>query len=419
MPPLVAELSPLLVLCVVAAVAAAGGLLPFSPIEPLLAGVAVTHPAIIIPAVLLAATSQVAAKCVLFSVTRRAGRALPLAPGSRLAGLRARLDGRPTLQRLTVLGSAFGGLPPFYAVTITCALLSLPVRDFAIAGTVGRALRFAAVALLFGALTLEAQQPAPRETYVLISGIVGGTAGFQRLEGTLARAGHRVLVIDPYAISVDSADVTFAAMARRVERVLDSAGVRRARLVGHAHGGGVMLRLAAAYPDRASALYLLDVGALPENRSKVLSGSVRLVPYILKIPYGRSFVRGRMVAGLRENSGDAAWLDGAAEQRYTAPMLDNIQRVVALATRLTAAVEPEPVNAVMGRIRVPVMVILGATPRAAGPVDAEFTPLQHLTGGLRVETLAGVGHFPHEEAPARVAALLTLPTPTILARHTP
>jgi len=416
----VAELSPLLVLCLVAAVAAAGGLLPFSPIEPLLAGVALTHPAITIPAVLLAATSQVAAKCVLFSITRRAARALKPSANGRTVRLRAKLDGRPALQRLTVLGSAIGGFPPFYAVTITCALLSLPMRDFAIAGTVGRAMRFATVALLFGTMTLDAQErPRSRETFVLISGIVGGSAGFDRLEGELTRRGHRVIVIDPYAMSIDSADVTFGALARRVERVLDSASIVGARLVGHAHGGGVMLRVAAANPERASALYLLDVGALPENRSTVLSGSVRLVPYIMKIPYGRAFVRGRMIAGLRDNAGDAAWLDARTERMYTEPMLDDIHRVIRLATRLTTAMEPEPVDSVVARIRVLVTVILGTTPRAAAPVPGEFTPLARLSRGLRVESLPGVGHFPHEEAPARVADLLVLPTPFVIARNTP
>jgi pimeloyl-ACP methyl ester carboxylesterase len=79
-------------------------------------------------------------------------------------------------------------------------------------------------------------------TYVLISGLVGGVAGFRRLQAPLVEQGNRVIVIDPYRMAVDSADVTFAALARLVDAVLAEYDVDSARVVGHAHGGGVALR---------------------------------------------------------------------------------------------------------------------------------------------------------------------------------
>ena len=241
------------------------------------------------------------------------------------------------------------------------------------------------------------------QTVVLLTGLVGGLAGFRRLEARLVAQHQRVVIINSYCLSIDSADVSFAAQARRVDRVLDSLGVTGARVVGHAHGGGVALRLAASSPHRVSALYLLDVGALPDHRSPIFSGSLRLVPLITRLPGGRAFVRRRLVRGLHESSGPNVWLDAATERAYTEPFLDEIDRAIALAVRLGRANEPEALPAVIARVRVPVTVLLGGAPHAAGPVPGELPVLDPLGSLLRVETIAGVGHFPHEEAPEDVA----------------
>lgn len=250
------------------------------------------------------------------------------------------------------------------------------------------------------------------QTYVLLSGMVGGVSGFRRLEARLVAGGHRVISIDPYHLSIDSTDVSFEALARRVERVLASHNVTGARMVGHAHGAGVMLRVAATAPHRASELYFLDVGALPANRTKVLSSSLRLVPVIARIPGGRSVIRDRYVRGLRENAGHQQWLDDATQRAYTEPMLDDIDRVIALAFRLGDAKEPESLASVVSRIRVPATVILGDAPRESGPDSSELVALAPLGSMLRVHRLVGVGHFPHEESPDQVARLL-------MARSTP
>jgi pimeloyl-ACP methyl ester carboxylesterase len=245
-------------------------------------------------------------------------------------------------------------------------------------------------------------------TYVLISGIVGGVSGFRRLRSHLLEHGHRVIVIDPYHLSLDSADVTFATLARRVDAVLAHYAIDSALVVGHAHGAGVALRLAANAPRRVAALYFLDVGALAENRTKVFSASLRLAPSIARLPGGRAFVRKQFVRGLRQNAGRHDWLDSATQRAYTEPFLDHLPKAVAMAGRLARAREPEPVTALVARIRVPVTVLLGAVPHPAGPDSAELAVLAPLGSQLRIERLPGVGHFPHEEAPGAVAERLLL-----------
>jgi pimeloyl-ACP methyl ester carboxylesterase len=254
------------------------------------------------------------------------------------------------------------------------------------------------------AVSVAGRGPA---TYVLLSGMVGGVAGFRRLEAPLLARGFRVVIVDPYRLSLDSADVSFAALARRVDALLASHGVDSARVVGHAHGAGVALRLAAGTPGRVSALYFLDVGALADHRSPVFSASLRLAPLVARLPGGRRLVRDRFLRGLRQSAGRRDWLDAETKRAYAEPLLSGLARVVPMAMRLARAREPEPVAAVVARVRVPVAVLLGGAPHSAGPEPGELAALEPLGARLRVEHLAGVGHFPHEESPAEVARLIT------------
>ena len=257
------------------------------------------------------------------------------------------------------------------------------------------------------------------ETFVLLTGLVGGIAGFRKLEARLRERHYRVVIIDPYVLSLDSADVTFAAHARRVDRVLDSLGVTSARVVGHAHGAGVALRLAADAPRRVRSLYFLDVGALPDHRSPVFSGALRLVPLITRLPGGEAFIRRKFIRGLEDASGPNAWLDAATMRAYTDPLLDDIDRVIAMALRLRRADEPEPLRAVIDRVRVPITVLLGDAPHTAGVVPGELAALEPLGNLLRVEHLAGVGHFPHEEDPDGLVRRLLTTQDEILAAAPP
>ena len=240
-------------------------------------------------------------------------------------------------------------------------------------------------------------------TIVLLSGIVGGVPGFRRLRAQLVEQGHRVIVIDPYRLSIDSVDVTFVALARRVDRILDEYGIDTARVVGHAHGGGVALRLAAYHPRRVATVYFLDVGALAANRTKLLSASLRLVPFVIRVPGGRRFIRSRLLHGLRQNAGRHEWLDPTTQRAYSDPLLDHPAEAVAMANRLARSREPETAEAVVARVGVPVMLLLGEVPHPSSPDPEEVTLLIPLGALVCAVDLPGVGHFPHEEAPALVA----------------
>jgi len=242
-------------------------------------------------------------------------------------------------------------------------------------------------------------------TFVLLSGMVGGVSGFRRL-ASLLESQNRVVIIDPYRLAADSADVTFAGLARYVDTILGELGVDSARVVGHAHGSGVALRLAANSPGRVSALYFLDGGAVDENRTALFASSLKWASFITKLPGGRNYVRGRFIKGIKQNAGRHDWLDSATMRAYTEPVLGQLSKAIALAKRLDHAREPESNITVVERVRVPVTVLLGDVPHPAEPDSSEITALAPLGDLVRVERLPGVGHFPHEEAPGDVAAYL-------------
>lgn len=259
------------------------------------------------------------------------------------------------------------------------------------------------------------EQPLPipiegdgAETYVLITGMVGGIAGFGRLDSLLLARGYRVLRIDPYQLSLDSSVVSFAAMARRVEAVMRNYHIGKARIVGHSHGAGVALRL-AAYPEQVEGLYLLEAGALAYNRGPTLSASLRLVPVITRLPGGRSLVRRRFIDGLRRSSGQTDWLD-EEKQRDDTALLDEVGRMVDMAFRLARATEPESLTTIVARVRTPVVVVIGTAQHDAGIGQDELEALAPLGSLVQIRRLEGVGHFPHEEAPNELVLLLVART---------
>jgi hypothetical protein len=72
-----ADVSPLTICAVTVVVSAAGGLLPFSPIEPVLVGIAtIARPTMLLPVVTLATVTQMASKTALYAASRRANHAL-------------------------------------------------------------------------------------------------------------------------------------------------------------------------------------------------------------------------------------------------------------------------------------------------------------------------------------------------------
>jgi membrane protein YqaA with SNARE-associated domain len=133
------------------AVAAAGSVLPLSPIEPYLVALPmVAPPRWLVPLAALAAVSHMAGKSVIFFAGGQATRAIPPRHRDYVERTRARLAGARWPRVATVLVSAIVGLPPLYLVTILAGALRVPALEFFLVATLGRAVRFGALVTVPG-----------------------------------------------------------------------------------------------------------------------------------------------------------------------------------------------------------------------------------------------------------------------------
>lgn len=246
-------------------------------------------------------------------------------------------------------------------------------------------------------------------TFVLLTGMVGGVSAFSKLEAQLVARRYRVVVIDTYTLSLDSSDVTFTAMARRVDAIMNALRIGHANVVGHSHGAGVALRLAAYYPKRVSHLYFLNAGALESNNTPAIAKSLRIARIITHFPGGRRFVESRIADGVRENSVHVDWFDYNAQLRYTRPLIDQLSKVAAMTARFALAKEPESLTMVLARVHVPVTLILAGVATSGGAGVEELDAIRPLGDLLSAKVVDGVGHFMHEEAPADIVRALLEP----------
>lgn len=126
-----------------------GSIIPLVNTEIYLLSVSALSPGeFIAPLVLAAALGQMTGKVAMFY----AGRGI-INIGSerlkdRIASVRARLEARPRLAKLTLFSSATLGLPPLYAVSVVCGTIGMGIVSFIVIGFVGRLIHFAVVAWL-------------------------------------------------------------------------------------------------------------------------------------------------------------------------------------------------------------------------------------------------------------------------------
>jgi len=117
--------------------------------ELLLLGLAAaTPPAWLLPVIALTTVGQMSGKVLLYLV----GRGFVLVPAGRagpwVARATARVDRYQRVGGSILFTSALAGLPPFYLTSISAGVTRFSFRGFLMLGTLGRFLRFAAVALV-------------------------------------------------------------------------------------------------------------------------------------------------------------------------------------------------------------------------------------------------------------------------------
>ena len=248
---------------------------------------------------------------------------------------------------------------------------------------------------------------------LLVHGMAGNSASWSRLIPTLAR---RFTVVAPDLFGHGGSskhplgEYSVSGHANLLHDLLSALGHERATLVGQSLGGGVVMQLAYQFPEHCERLVLVSSGGLGREvgtllRMLSLPGAEHVLPLVCSPRLRAAGARiGEWLAGLGLRAGPAAeeiW------RGYSA-LADHDARSAFFRT-LRAVVDPggQAVSAV-DRLylasHTPLLIVWGA--------EDALIPVQHAHAAhaaiptSRLEIFAGVGHFPHVEAPDRFLACL-------------
>lgn len=242
---------------------------------------------------------------------------------------------------------------------------------------------------------------------VLVPGLFGSSFAFRNVIPPLARAGYRVIVVEPLGVGASArpehADYSLTAQADRIAAVLDSFGVHDAILVAHSLGASMALRLAYRRPDLARAVVSLEGGPAEAAATASFRRAMRFTPWI-KWFGGVGRIRDKVRSGLIAASGDPRWVTDAVVDAYTAGPAADLDGTLLAFLAMVEAREPERLAPHLGAIRCPVRLLLGTAPHEGavppGDVDALRRGLMHLD----VDSVPNSGHYIHEEQPEAVVA---------------
>lgn len=263
---------------------------------------------------------------------------------------------------------------------------------------------------------------------LLVHGMAGNSGSWSRVMPALAR---RFTVVAPDLLGHGGSakpspgEYSVSGHANLLHDLLSALGHERATLVGQSFGGGVVMQLAYQFPERCERLALVSSGGLGREvgtllRLLSLPGAEHVLPLVCS-PTLRA-------AGARVS----AWIEGIGFR--AGPVLEEIWRGYAgLADhdarsaffRTLRAVVDAGGQAVSAVDRLylashaPVLIVWGA--------EDALIPVAHARAAhaaipsSRLEVFAGVGHFPHVEAPERFLACLEefidTTAPTFLSEH--
>lgn len=241
---------------------------------------------------------------------------------------------------------------------------------------------------------------------VILPGMAGGAFGWRLVAQDLVGSGHRVVIIEPLGTAGSgrpaAADYSLAAQAIRIGAVLDTLGVRGAVLVSHGGSGGMAFRLALRRPDLVDALVSVEAGPGEEAATPGLRRALKLAPLIRL--FGGGKLRGKIEAGMRESSGDPSWVTGEVVRAYTRDVTADVGATLRALRGMARAIEPYRLADSLGRLTIPMTILLGGASHPGGPSAEELARLRQLVPTLTEEVVPGAGHYIQEERPGAIVS---------------
>lgn len=253
--------------------------------------------------------------------------------------------------------------------------------------------------------------PRDGEVVLLVHGTPTWSFEYRHVMPVLAKT-RRVIAVDHLGFGLSERPRDFAytpeAHSEVLHEVIERLRLRRFALVVHDYGGPIALPLAAAEPERVTSLVVLNSWMWPLTEDAELAKKAKLAGSWL----GRQLYRWlnfSLRVLLPYAYADRKKLTPAVYAQYLAPFrgrADRVRVLWALARALTASAPA------LGRLwdargrlaSIPALVLWGLGDRALPPRLLER--FRQAWPQARIQELAGVGHWPHEEVPAVVARAL-------------
>jgi pimeloyl-ACP methyl ester carboxylesterase len=249
------------------------------------------------------------------------------------------------------------------------------------------------------------------EVLLLLHGMAGSSQTWRSVIRPLSRQ-FRVIAPDLPGHGESNkprSDYSLGAFAALLRDLLDELGVTRATIIGHSLGGGVAMQFLYQHPDYAQRLILIGSGGLGPDVGLTLRllsapGAELVMPIIAPrqvLAAGERVWSWLRKVGIEAPRGEEIWRsystfsDAPTRQAF----LRTLRSVVDYRGQAVSAL-----NRLNSKTELPVMAIWGDRD-AIIPVKHAYAA-QQARPDIRLEVLAGVGHFPQVERPAEVVELI-------------
>ena len=254
-------------------------------------------------------------------------------------------------------------------------------------------------------MQLSSRRFGSGESVLILHGLLGSGRNWQAIGKALA-SDVEVFAIDlrNHGDSPWSDEMTYPAMAGDILRLLDDLGIGQATLVGHSMGGKVAMCAALAYPDRIRRFGVVDIAPVAYDHGHGFQAYLEtMLSLDLASMSRRADVEAALAATIPEAPIRAFLAQNSAPGEAGLVWRSNLRALLDSLPAITGW--PEPVAGAV--YEGPTLFLRGG---ASGYVqDSAMGEIRRLFPDSDFETIDGVGHWVHAEAPrATIEALRRL-----------
>ncbi|MDZ4803503.1 MAG: alpha/beta hydrolase [Candidatus Eisenbacteria bacterium] len=253
--------------------------------------------------------------------------------------------------------------------------------------------------------TLQVTVAGRGDPIILLPGLFGLAYGYRHVTPLLVDAGFQAIVIEPLGIGCSNrpklADYTLTAQAARLAVVIERLELSPAVVISHGIGSSMALRLALLHPGMVRGIVSIEGGPSETAASPTLGSIMKFAP-LLKLVAGEGAIRGKVRSLFEKASGDRSWITEEVIRAYSDPLVADFGSAAASFRAMSNSTEPESLGPNLGRIKVPVDLILGGAPHEHGVPPMELATLRKSLPDFLSVAVPGSGHYIHEEQPAAV-----------------